>query len=258
MDAAQQPKKQKPFFKYDPATSILLLLLIFFSSQIIAGFLISLYPAIHDWTDAQSRQWLRDSAAAQFSYILLAECLAVGFVFKVLQQAKVLAGRIGLVRPKLRDAGWALIAYGLYFLAYIVVIVVASQVFTGLDTSQEQQIGFESAYGSGALVLTFISLVILPPLAEEVMFRGFLFTSLRAKYNFWPATIVTSILFGIAHLQFGADAPLLWVAAIDTFVLSCFLCYLRDSMKSIWPPIFLHAIKNGVAFMILFGPRFIF
>ncbi len=250
-------KKTKPFFRYDPVTSILLLLLIFFSSQIIAGFLISLYPAVQSWTETEATAWLRGSVMAQFGYIAIAEVLAISLVLKALQYARVLRQRIGLVKPRFKDVGWAFVAYGLYFLCYIVVVTVVTNIFSGIDTQQEQQIGFETARTNGQLLLTFLALVVLVPIAEEVMFRGFLFSSLRAKFAFWPAAIVTSVLFGIAHLQFGADAPLLWIAAIDTFVLSCFLCYLREEHRSIWPPIFLHGIKNCLAFVLLFGPRFL-
>lgn len=257
METASASQKSKPFFRHDPVVSVVLLLGIFFSSQIVAGFLISLYPAVRSWTQAQSLQWLTQSVAAQFGYVLMAEALAVGMVLKALRYAKVLYARIGLIRPRPSDVMWAFTAYALYFITYAVVVTVVSNLLPQINTTQEQQIGFETARSTGELGLVFISLVVLPPIAEEIMFRGFLFSGLRAKYRFWPAAIVTSILFGIAHLQFGADAPLLWVAAIDTFILGCFLAYLRDKTGSLWPPMCLHAIKNCVAFLILFGPRFL-
>jgi hypothetical protein len=82
--------------------------------------------------------------------------------------------------------------------------------------------------------------------------RGFLFSSLKRGMTVVVAAIVTSSIFAIAHLQFGSDAPLLWLAAIDTFVLSLVLCYLRQKTGSLWPCIGLHMIKNGLAFTVLF------
>lgn len=253
---AAAPTIRKPFFKADPWATILASLGVFFVSQIVAAILIGLYPAVQDWTDAEATRWLENSVAAQFFYVLFAEIIAIALVFQLIKAARVTKARIGLIRPHIKDIGYALLAYGLYFMSYLAVIIIAGILLPGLDTDQEQQIGFETAYTNGQLLMTFASLVILPPLAEEIMFRGFLFTSLRAKFRLRYAIIITSILFGIAHLQFGADAPLLWVAAIDTFILSCFLCYLREKTGSLWPPIFLHAIKNCVAFFVLFGSRF--
>jgi membrane protease YdiL (CAAX protease family) len=63
------------------------------------------------------------------------------------------------------------------------------------------------------------------------------------------------LLFAAAHLQWGSGAPLLWVAAIDTFVLSMVLSTLREKTGSLWSAIGLHAIKNGVAFTLLFVLR---
>jgi membrane protease YdiL (CAAX protease family) len=247
---------KKPFFKGDPTTTILATLGVFFISQIFAAILVGLYPAVQDWTDTEATAWLTNSIAGQFFYVLFAEIFAIAFVFQLLKIAKVTKAHIGLIKPRLKDFGYALITYGLYFVTYLAIILIARETVPSLNVDQEQQIGFESAYTGVQLFMTFMSLVILPPLAEEIMFRGFLFTSLRAKLRLRYAIILTSLLFGIAHLQFGADAPLLWVAGIDTFILSCFLCYLRERTGSLWPSIFLHAIKNSVAFMLLFGTRF--
>lgn len=256
MRTAANPFVKKPFFRRDPVTSVVATIIIYVASQLIAAILISTYPLLRDFTDDQTKDWLNNSVGAQFVYILLAEAIALSMVYYLLKWANVTWQRIGLVIPKYIDVGYAAVAYGLYFLLYMIVIVLAGILIPNLNFEQEQQIGFENAYSSIGLLMAFVSLVILPPLAEEIIFRGFLFTSLRAKFRLRYAIIVTSILFGIAHLQFGAGAPLLWVAAIDTFLLSCFLCYLRERTASLWPPIFLHAIKNSVAFMILFSARF--
>lgn len=252
--ASDRPTISKPFFRNDPATSVILLFLVFLVSQLVAALLVSLYPAIRDWTQQEGVAWF-ESITGRFVYIVIAEILAIFSTLQLVKKAKVSLGRIGLVWPRMRDIGWALISYGLYFLVYLAVVIVVSNFIPAVDIEQEQQIGFEAAWASSELVMTFVALVIMVPLAEEIMFRGFLFSSLRAKYKFWPATIATGVLFGIAHLQFGSGAPLLWVAAIDTFILSCFLCYLKEKYNSIWPAVFLHAIKNSVAFLILFSSR---
>lgn len=247
--------RSRPFFKRDPLTSIVFVILVFFLSQIAAGVLISIYPAVKNWTGDQASAWLESSVYAQFAYILIAEFFAVWMILKLLKRARVTRARIGLVKPAARDAGYALIGYGVYFVCYIVIILIASSMSSLIDVDQPQQIGFESAAGS-SLILVFLSLAVLPPIAEEIMFRGFLFTSLRGKFRLRYTIILTSLLFGIAHLQFGSGAPLLWVAAIDTFILSCVLCYLRAKTGSLWASIILHALKNSVAFIALFHSKF--
>jgi membrane protease YdiL (CAAX protease family) len=133
-----------------------------------------------------------------------------------------------------------------------VLLSVAKVLIPSLNVEQQQQLGFQPTTSHIGLILTFISLVVLPPLVEEFIMRGFLFTSLLRRLKVVPSIVITSIIFASAHLQFGSDAPLLWVAAIDTFMLSLVLCYMRYKTGSLWPGIFLHALKNCVAFLSIF------
>ncbi len=107
-------------------------------------------------------------------------------------------------------------------------------------------------HGQAALALTFISLVILPPLAEEIMVRGFLYSTLKKAMRPIGAVILTSALFAAAHLPEGGAAGPLYIAALDTFILSLVLIYLREKTGGLWASITLHASKNGIAFLLLF------
>jgi len=246
---------KRPFYKYDPITSALSIILVFFASQVGAGVLIAIYPAFKNWTSAQGSDWLSSSVIAQFIYILLAETFAVWMVFWLIKRARVTKAKIGLITPAVRDIFYALSGYAVYFVCYLIIVAIASHFTNLINVDQPQKIGFDGASGK-QLYYVFASLVILPPIAEEIMFRGFLFTSFRQKLRFRYAVVLTSVLFGIAHLQFGSGAPLLWVAALDTFTLSCVLCTLREKSGSLWPGIYLHALKNGIAFVALFHTKF--
>ena len=127
----------------------------------------------------------------------------------------------------------------------------ATYVFS-LDTSQQQQLGFDSVKSTPELVVTFISLVILPPIVEEIVFRGFVFPGLRTRFKFVRAALITGLLFAVPHL-FASSEGLLWVAGIDTLLLSFVLCYLREKTGALWAPIALHGFKNAVAFVVLFS-----
>jgi membrane protease YdiL (CAAX protease family) len=51
----------------------------------------------------------------------------------------------------------------------------------------------------------------------------------------------------------GAESGgLLYIAGLDTFILSLFLIYLREKTDGLWASMALHALKNGVAFVALF------
>ena len=142
--------------------------------------------------------------------------------------------------------------FAAYFVLYIVGLVIAKALVPSLNLEQEQEIGFSTNTQGAALLPVFISLVILPPITEEIVARGFLFGGLRTKLPFAVAATITSVLFAAAHLG-EASEGLLWIAAVDTFILSLVLCYLREKTGSLWPSIGVHALKNGLAFIVLFN-----
>jgi membrane protease YdiL (CAAX protease family) len=60
--------------------------------------------------------------------------------------------------------------------------------------------------------------------------------------------LVTSLLFGLAHLQSGDNGALIWGAALDTFILSLVLVYLRESTGALYAGILIHSLNNLLAF----------
>lgn len=232
--------------------AVLVAVAVYFLAQIIAYLVVSLYPEARHWSTSITRDWLNTSIIAQFAYVLLAEALTFGAIWWFVHRHGERLQSLGWRRVRWLDAGYALAGFALYFVLYAVVLAVVSHLVPGLNVDQKQQTGFQNAAGAMALTLTFISLVILPPLVEETVFRGFLYGSFRRRFTKVPAAIFVSLLFASAHLQFGSGQPLLWIAAIDTFVLSMVLCWLREETKGLWAGIFVHMIKNGLAFFVLF------
>lgn len=144
----------------------------------------------------------------------------------------------------------------LLFVVYLVVsgiVVVAITNGLNLDLDSNQQLPFSQSMLTEPWQywLAFTTLVVVAPLAEELLFRGYLYGKLRKTAPIWLAVLVTSLTFGLAHL-WAPGSPLQIMVAIDTFVLSIFLCALRENTGAIWASFLLHAIKNGVAFYFLF------
>ena len=94
--------------------------------------------------------------------------------------------------------------------------------------------------------------MIIAPLAEELLFRGYLYGKIRKLAPIWVAVLVSSLAFGVAHLWSGPDTPLQWAVMIDTFVLGIMLSLLREYTGAVWASVLVHAIKNGLAFYLLF------
>lgn len=229
---------------WHPVTGVALVLFLYFAAAIVGALLANAAASL-----------LRldiESTAAQFLYVLTVEVLTIGGLAFFLKRRGVSFARLGFVKPRLKHIGIGLAVYPLYFIAFAILAVLASVLFPEINLDQEQQLGFDNVQGVVALTLTFISLVILPPLVEELTVRGMLFTSLRSKLPFFVSALLTSILFALAHITQGGDQGLLYVAALDTFALSIVLCLLREKTGSLWPGITLHALKNSIAFVSLY------
>ena len=96
--------------------------------------------------------------------------------------------------------------------------------------------------GPLSLALTFVFAVILYPLLEEVLFRGLLFSALRASSTFWATLIATSLLFAALHFkQYGGH----WVSMLAVLAVGAILAWLRERFGPVlWAPIVFHATYN--------------
>lgn len=247
----EKPARQKPELTWSPFTAVIVVLVIYLVSAVIGNYALNVYPLVEHWSPSVTNAWLH-TTTAQFLYILAVESLTVGGLIAFVRLRKGSFRSLGLVRPRLKDPLIAVPALFIYMGGYLVLLSVLTRIFPSINVNQPQDLGFSANQHGTDLAMTFISLVILPPLVEETVMRGFLFTSLRQKLHVGVAALITSALFAAAHLEWGSNAPLLWVAAIDTFSLSLVLCYLRYKTGSLWAGITLHALKNVIAFVSLF------
>lgn len=170
--------------------------------------------------------------------------LVVAGVPYMIWHRKVTFETFGLQRlPTWADIGLSPLAFCLYALSVSIVVAIVAQI-PGYPADQAQDVGFK-AFGSRTdNMLAFITLVILAPLAEEALFRGYLYGKLKKHAPGVVAAIITSVLFGIVHGQVNV--------AVDVFVLSMILCGLRSLTGSIWAGVLVHMIKNAIAYYLIF------
>jgi membrane protease YdiL (CAAX protease family) len=140
----------------------------------------------------------------------------------------------------------ALALLGLMFLVFTIGVfaltALVALLVPAFDAGQAQTNEFTGQTASHPS-LTLMALVIIPPIIEETVFRGFIFPALSRRRGLVFGAIMTSILFGLAHLQANVS--------IYTFVLGLVLCYMYVKLKSIVPGIILHMLNNYLAFIAL-------
>lgn len=223
----------------------------FLTAQVAAGLLISLYPLLRGWSDSRATEWLNNALAPKIlSFVIygVLVALAIRFFLRLYRTGPAV---IGLKKPQGRDFLYSLAAFPAYLILLLTTVFIAQMLVPELNLSQRQELGFDGAYNGLELFWIGLTLVLLAPLIEEVIFRGFIFGSLKKGTNAVFAGLLTSLLFAVGHLAASSTGPL-YIAAIDTFVLSLVLVYLREKTGSLWASIGLHAIKNGIAFVAVF------
>lgn len=96
--------------------------------------------------------------------------------------------------------------------------------------------------GTADLIMDLITVAILPGFMEEVLFRGILFRWIEEFAGSWAALLVTSALFGLAHI-YNPNAT--WFSSFAIAVEAGLLlggAYMLT--RSLWMPIGLHASWN--------------
>ncbi|MEA2220670.1 MAG: protease family protein [Solirubrobacteraceae bacterium] len=92
------------------------------------------------------------------------------------------------------------------------------------------------------LVLVVVLVTVVAPLAEEMLFRGYLFPTLRNWSGVLPAAILTGLLFGAVHI---GSSPIGYALPLAAFGFG--LCLLYHVTGSLYPGIALHAMNNAIA-----------
>jgi membrane protease YdiL (CAAX protease family) len=88
------------------------------------------------------------------------------------------------------------------------------------------------------LILYGITVIIVPPIVEELLFRGMILQSLR-KYGDGFAVVVSSILFGLYHANF--------VQIVFAFIAGLIMALVVIRTGSLWVSILIHFINNSIS-----------
>lgn len=134
-------------------------------------------------------------------------------------------------------------ALGYSLIALIAIWVVSGALSPFLDANDEQGFVPDEWDSSriGAFAAFFVVVSVVAPVIEELIYRGLGF-SLLAPYGTWVAIVVTGVLFGASH-------GLLIALPILT-VFGLVIGWLRARVRSVYPPMILHGLFNGVALIV--------
>ncbi|MCX6716128.1 MAG: CPBP family intramembrane metalloprotease [Candidatus Taylorbacteria bacterium] len=110
---------------------------------------------------------------------------------------------------------------------------------------------FSSAFS--AIIVAYIFIIVAP--AEEILFRGIIQSTLIKKIGIFRGIILTSIIFGLAHLPNGALGINIslwnWKLALIAMIAGLILGWTYTRTKSIWNAAILHGILSSAYFIFL-------
>ncbi len=114
---------------------------------------------------------------------------------------------------------------------------------------------FSTACLSSLPMSLWLLQLLLPPLLEELFFRGFLMKELLALLPLSRAIALTSLLFAGIHLPswlaHGATAQAIVTNAGEAFLFSAVACWLFAQTASVWPSTVFHVANNALSFMLV-------
>lgn len=244
-------------------TGSVLLMLIWVAASVIVGQLVVGYIMIAMLGRDTFAQPMWTAVYSALAYILA--LLLIIFVPVLIferrrkKHPKEMDGELAISRttlglkglPTWSDIGLAPVGFAVYLLLAVLVSSLFS-LFPWFDATETQDVGFGLYVVGFDRIIAFITLVVLAPIAEEVIFRGWLYGKMREKLNLKVSNMVSmiisillvSILFGALHMQ--------WNVGVNVFAMSIVLCGLREVTGTIYAGILMHMLKNGVAFYMLY------
>ncbi len=88
-----------------------------------------------------------------------------------------------------------------------------------------------------------VTLIVVAPVFEELLCRGIILESIRAKWGVWAACLLSSVMFAVMHFHPSAS--------INALVVGIILSYIYVRSDSLFAPIILHAFNNALAYMLI-------
>ena len=116
----------------------------------------------------------------------------------------------------------------------LAVWTVEAVLFQFFPVAHWQEAMFDHMMSNGFASL--VTVCLLAPVLEEMLFRGVILRSFLHQYSRWTAILGSAFLFGLAHLNVYQFAAGLFIGTI--------LGWLYERTRSLWPSILLHGAYN--------------
>ncbi len=178
-------------------------------------------------------------------YLLVAGITIAVVYHRVRQRSSHPLRTLGLrARGMWRLIGVGIAGYSVFLTVMVAVAAAIGAIFGGgirLAQTTEEVLG--SARSPGEIAVYFVLVSVLAPIAEEIIFRGYVYAGLRRFLPARSAIILGAVLFAGVHLN--SDAFLI-IALIGAL-----LCLLYERTRSLLPGMIAHGLHNGLVLAVM-------
>lgn len=183
----------------------------------------------------------RAEAKLSTSGWLIAASMGIGFfasIILILRDKRFFDIWKGKKAGPFAAVGWGLLGFLLLLVGQSLAAMI--EIAIGIKPGSENTMGLVRI--AEAVPLTILAVVLFGPVLEELVFRRVIFGSLNQTTNFWIATFISALVFGLVHMEF--------THLLLYFTTGLILAFLYQRTKRIITPIIAHILLNGYVMLI--------
>jgi membrane protease YdiL (CAAX protease family) len=218
-------------------------------AAVFVGALALAYAALFGWSDMlAAARTLQASGAGRNPSVVVVGYAAGIALYLAMAAASLSLARFrggaewrGLVAWQVERQWWRDRRYWALVAAAIVYSILASVVLSKFYPPSNSW--FTLPPGPAGLLLSFLLVVVAAPVSEELLFRGWIYTSLRSRLEAGASVTISALLFALAHYE---NTHLYALAVLPVGLI---LGIARERAGTFWATANLHALFNFCAWL---------
>lgn len=187
-------------------------------------------------------------------YVVLISQLLFGIcAYFIIKKKKSIYGKSYIKNLGFKSDSWKMLIIGFGTAGFANLLINNLVSFLGEDNPlvnnsiQTVNTAF-SGTGTLEIIVQILVLVVVAPIVEEYLFRGYVFRELKRLYPLLAAVILNGLLFGLYHLNL--------LQTVNTFFLGMVLSLVYYYRANITDAILVHVANNGIAILSSFFPQY--
>ena len=159
----------------------------------------------------------------------------------------------GFHLPRLRDLPSALGWFGIQIGARFSLAIALAVLVPSLADSHGGNVGELEGVSALGVAMSLVAAVVIAPVMEELAFGGVLLRGLMRRMRFWPAALLSSLLFTVLHVPGAAEPAAIPLLVIMILLFGVLQCLLVRRTGRLGPPIAVHAAMNALVMGLAFA-----